>query len=71
MLRLIIFLIIAAALAWVAVWLANSPGEVVVVWEATETVLPVGIAVAIVAAINGRRHRRLRVWRWIAGLAAQ
>lgn len=68
MLRLIVFLIIAAALAWVAVWLANSPGEVIVSWQATETVLPIGIAVAIIAAVTAAGIVVYEVWRWIAGL---
>ncbi len=68
MLRLIVFLIVAAVLAWVAVWLANSPGEVVLRWEATDTVLPVGIAVAIVAAIAAAAIVVYEVWRWLAHL---
>ncbi|MEZ5866453.1 MAG: heme biosynthesis HemY N-terminal domain-containing protein [Geminicoccaceae bacterium] len=68
MIRLIVFLIVAAALAWVAVWLANSPGEVVLRWEATDTVLPVGIAVAIVAGIAAAAIVVYEVWRWLAQL---
>lgn len=68
MIRLIVFLIVAAALAWVAVWLANSPGEVVLRWEATDTVLPVGIAVAIVAGISAAAIVVYEVWRWLAQL---
>ena len=68
MIRLIVFLIVAAALAWVAVWLANSPGEVVIRWEATDTILPVGIAVAIVAGISAAAIVVYEVWRWMARL---
>lgn len=68
MLRLIVFLIVAAVLAWVAVWLANSPGEVVLRWQATDTVLPVGIAVAVVAAIAAAAIVVYEVWRWLAHL---
>jgi len=71
MLRLIVFLLIAAALAWAAVWLANSPGEVTVTWQDTETVLPVGIAVAIMAAITAAGIVAYEIWRWIAGLPRQ
>lgn len=71
MLRLIVFLIVAAALAWLAVWLANSPGEVVVSWQATETVLPIGIAVAIMAAITAAGIVAYEVWRWVVGLPRQ
>lgn len=68
MLRLIVFLIAAAALAWAAVWLANSPGEVVVTWDATETVLPFGIAIAIIAAVTAAGIVLYEVWRWFVGL---
>jgi HemY protein len=71
MLRLIIFLIVAAALAWVAVWLANNPGEVIVSLEQTEMVFPVGIAVAIMAAITAVGVVVYEVWRWLVGLPRQ
>ncbi len=71
MLRLIIFLIVAAALAWAAVWLANNPGQVIISLEATETVLPLGIAVAILAAITAAGVVVYEIWRWVVGLPRQ
>jgi HemY protein len=71
MLRLIIFLIIAAALAVVAVWFANNPGQVIVSLEQTEMVFPIGIAVAIMAAITAAGVVLYEIWRWIVGLPRQ
>ena len=71
MLRLIIFLVIAAVLAWIAVWFANNPGQVVVSLEATEFVFPIGIAVAIMAAITAAGVVVYEVWRWVIGLPRQ
>ena len=71
MLRLIIFLIVAAALAWVAVWFANNPGEVIISLEATEMVLPLGIAVALLAAITAAGVVVYEIWRWVVGLPRQ
>ncbi len=68
MLRLIIFLIVAAALAWAAVWLASNPGEVVVSLEQRTMVFPIGIAVAIMAAITAAGVVVYEVWRWLVGL---
>ncbi len=71
MLRLIIFLIAAAALAWVAVWFANNPGQVIISLEATEMVLPLGIAVAALAVITAAGVVVYEIWRWMVGLPRQ
>lgn len=71
MLRLILFLVVAAALAWVAVWFANNPGQVIISLEATETVLPLGIAIAILAAITAAGVVVYELWRWVVGLPRQ
>ncbi len=54
MVRVVIFLIAIAALAFGAVWLADRPGEVVITWQGLRTQTSVdvlAIAVALVAAL--------------------
>jgi HemY protein len=48
MLRLIIFLVVAGALAWAAVWVAEHPGTVVVQWLGQELILGVGTVLTLV-----------------------
>jgi len=50
MLRLVFFLVVACALAWIAVWIVNHPGVVVVQWLDQELMLSVGTVIAVLLA---------------------
>jgi len=49
MIRLIVFLIVAVALALLATWFADNPGRVSLVWQGTR--IETSVAVAVVAAL--------------------
>jgi HemY protein len=49
MIRLIVFLIVAVALALLATWFADHPGRVSLVWQGTQ--IETSVAVAVVAAL--------------------
>src|SRR5258708_15169994 len=54
MIRVVIFLLAIAALAFGAVWLADRPGEVMIIWQGRRidtSVAVLAIAVAAVAAL--------------------
>jgi HemY protein len=65
MLRLIAFLIVAAVLAWVAVFFANHPGQVTLSLVEREFVFPIGIALAILAAFTAAAVILYEVWHWL------
>ncbi len=65
MLRLIAFLIVAAVLAWVAVFFANHPGQVTLSLVEREFVFPIGIALAILAAFTVACIVVYQVWHWL------
>src|ERR687885_223948 len=75
MLRLIAFLVVAAVLAVVAVWLANHPGSVVIDWQGRTLQTSVGIlvlaflvvAVAFVVLFEIVRGLRALPARWLEG----
>ena len=51
MLRLIAFLVVAAVLAVIGVWLANHPGSVVIDWQGQQLQTSVGILLLAVGAV--------------------
>lgn len=65
MLRLIAFLIVAAVLAWVAVFFANHPGQVTLSLVEREFVFPIGIALAILAAFTAAAVIVYELWHWL------
>src|SRR5258706_488339 len=53
MIRVIIYLIVLAALAYGAVWLAERPGEVAITWRGERIDTSVMVLAAAIAAVVG------------------
>ena len=55
MIRVLLFIVLVAGLAFGAAWLADRPGEVTIVWpwlgRAIE--IPLGLVIAVIAVIIG------------------
>src|SRR3954453_23271803 len=68
MLRLVLFLVAAAALAWAAVWVADHPGTVMVRWLDQELVLSVGTVVAVALAFAAVVIVLFELFRLLGGL---
>src|SRR2546429_6086041 len=51
MIRVIFYLILVAALAFGAVWMADRPGEVAITWQGTRIDTSVLVLIAAVAAV--------------------
>lgn len=51
MLRLLFFLVVACALAWTAVWVADHPGTVTIQWLDHEAILHVGTVLTILLVL--------------------
>ena len=49
MIRVVVFLVLTAAFAYVAIWLADHPGEVSITWLGYHAGPPIGILVAAIA----------------------
>jgi HemY protein len=50
MIRVVVFLVLTAAFAkYVAVWLADHPGEVSITWLGYHAEPPIGILIAVIA----------------------
>jgi len=49
MMRVVVFLVLTAAFAYVAIWLADHPGEVSITWLGYHAGPPIGILVAAIA----------------------
>lgn len=71
MLRLILFLVIAAALAWTAVWIANHPGTVEVQWLGYELVLNIGVVLVGVLLFTAAIIVLFELFRVLRGLPAR
>ncbi|MFS8037840.1 heme biosynthesis protein HemY [Xanthobacter sp. AM11] len=63
MIRLVFFLILLAALAFGASWLADRPGEIFVVWQGWQVETTVPVALAVLAVVTGVM---LAVWRLLS-----
>jgi HemY protein len=68
LLRLILFLIVAAALAVLAVYLAEHPGAVRIEWGGYEVATSMGPALLAVAAIAVAVTLLYELYRWLRGL---
>jgi HemY protein len=68
MLRLLVFLAIAAALAVVGVYLANNPGSVVLEWQGRTLETSVGILLLAVLAVGVALILLFELLRWLLGL---
>lgn len=68
MLRLIVFLVIAAALAWAGVWIANHPGTVAVQWLGQELVLSIGVVIVAALLFAAAIIVLFELVRWLLGL---
>jgi HemY protein len=68
MLRLILFLVVAVAAALFAVWLAEQPGEMVVVWGTYEVRTSLAVMVAGLIAFAALAVILFEVLRWTGGL---
>jgi HemY protein len=68
LLRLILFLAVASALAVAAVWLAEQPGSVTVQWRGYQAVTSVGVMVAVMLAVALALAVLVEVYRWLRGL---
>ena len=71
MIRLVVFLIVATALALGAVWLANHPGNVVIQWQGRELQTSVGILLLAFAAVAVVAALLFEVLRWLRWLPAR
>ncbi|MFG1418327.1 heme biosynthesis HemY N-terminal domain-containing protein [Xanthobacter sp. V0B-10] len=67
MTRLVLILVILAALAFGASWIADRPGEISVVWQGWRVETTVPVALAAVAVVTGVM---LAIWRLLALLIA-
>lgn len=67
MIRLVLFLVLLAALAFGISWIADRPGTISVVWEGWRADTTVPVALAIIAVAAGLM---LALWRLIAFLIA-
>ncbi|MFH3478436.1 heme biosynthesis protein HemY [Xanthobacter variabilis] len=67
MIRLVSFLVLLAALAFGASWIADRPGEISVVWQGWRVDTTVPVALAVIAVVTGVM---LALWRLIAFLIA-
>lgn len=65
MIRLVLLLILLAAIAFGAAWLVDQPGSVAVIWGGQEYLTTVPVALAVVAVIAGIA---LLVWKLISFL---
>lgn len=65
MIRLVLFLILIAAIAFGASWLADRPGEVALVWQGWRIETTVPVALAVLAVVTGVL---LLVWRLLSFL---
>lgn len=63
MIRLVLFLLLLAAFAFGASWLADRPGEISVVWQGWQVVTTVPVALAVLAVITGIM---LLIWRLLS-----
>lgn len=68
MLRLILFLVVATALAVVAVWLADQPGSVTLRWGDYEAVTSVGVTAVLLLAFALAVTVVIEAYRWLRGL---
>lgn len=67
MIRLVLTLVLLAALAFGASWIADRPGEISVVWQGWRVDTTVPVALAVIAVVAGVM---LALWRLIAMLIA-
>ena len=65
MLRALWYLVLLAGLAWAAVWLADHPGGVTVVWFGYEITAPVWLALVAVAMAAAGSALLYTAWRWL------
>src|SRR5687767_8613911 len=71
MLRLLLFLVIAAALAIASVYLANNPGNVVVEWQGQTVQTSVGMLILAFLAVGLALVILIELLRWLGGLPAR
>ena len=71
MLRLVLFLVVAAALAWAAVWVVNHPGTLVVQWLGHELILSVGTVIVAVVLFAALVILLFELLRWLLGLPSR
>jgi HemY protein len=65
MIRLIVFLVVAVALAWVATWLVNNPGSVSLTWQGMQIETSVAVAIVAVAAVAIVAVILFEILRWL------
>lgn len=68
MLRLILFLVVAVAVAAAAVWFANHPGNVAVEFEGRQVQTTVGILLLAFLAVGAVIALLVELFRWLGGL---
>ena len=71
MLRLLLFLVIAAALAIASVYLANNPGNVVVEWQGQTVQTSFGMLLLAFLAVGLALVILIELLRWLGGLPAR
>lgn len=71
MLRLVLFLVVSAVLAWAAVWVAEHPGTVTVQWLGQELILNVGTVLALTLVFIAVVIVLFELLRWLVGLPSR
>lgn len=71
MIRLVVFFIVVALLAWVAVWFADNPGEVTISWLGTTYQSQMGILILAVLAVAIVLTLLVEILRWLAVLPSR
>ncbi|MGF1476037.1 MAG: heme biosynthesis protein HemY [Geminicoccaceae bacterium] len=65
MIRLVIFFIVVAVLAWAAAWLANNPGDIQISWLGYEAQPSMGVLVAAIAILMLAAVLIVELLRWL------
>lgn len=68
MLRVITFIIVVAALVAGAVWLADRPGAVTIVWQGWRLETSVPVLLVVLLLVMMALSLLFRLWRWLRGL---
>ena len=71
MIRLIVFLVVAVALSWLATWLVNNPGSVLLTWQGVQVETSVAVAVVAVAVLTVLIVILFEILRWLRRVPAR
>ena len=71
MIRSLFFIVVAAALIYGAVWLADRPGDVVLDWLGWHIEMPVPFLIAVVVTIAAIAALFYRGWKWLTAVPGE